>query len=267
MRLKRLVSSALIVVGGLVAQPALAHFDFVPKIVSGQVATAGHDDGAGIDVNDLRVGGYDFGETAGDPYNIGDPGFNSLGATSFAAGTQLRLRGLPVDGKFLRYWDGTGSPSFGAAPAGVTLDLAGSPTRLVTFSDSALTYIPASTPSLLIGSFSANGSIHVHVTSSIYAGGLQVADSVPEGAYLISFDLFNPASDGITSTGVTASDPLFIVYNNGLSEELHDEAIEQVQATPVPEPAAISSLLLGAAALLRRGRRTAAATRIVHPAP
>lgn len=232
---------------------ALAHFDFIPRIESNQIITAGHDDENGIDVASLRVGGYDFGENIDDPYNIGDPGFNTVGASTFTGGTQLRLRGLAIDGKNLRYWNGIGSPSFSPAPAGVTLDLSASPTRAATFSDASVTYTPASTPSLLIGSFAANGAMHVHLTSSIFADGDQLADSVPQGAYLLSFELFNQTSDG-NPTGVVPSTPLFIVYNNGLTEAQHAAAINFAQSTYVPEPASLLWLISLGALLIRAPR-------------
>jgi hypothetical protein len=263
MRVKSIVTSAAAAAAAAVglalsAPVASAHFDFVPRVESGKVVTGGHDDEAGVDVGVLRVGGYDFGEVVGDPYNVGDPGFNTIGASAFAAGSQLRLRGLAVDGRFLRYWDGAGSPTFGAAPAGATLSLAGSPTRSATFADSALTYAPDSPATLLIGSFASNGALHVHLTSSVFENGQQVDGSVPEGAYLVSFDLINPNADG-SASGVAGSDPLFVVYNNGLTEAQHDAAIDAAGAAyasaPAPEPGSPGLVLAAGGGLLCRRRR------------
>ncbi|MDB5327064.1 MAG: hypothetical protein JWM57_2633, partial [Phycisphaerales bacterium] len=110
----------------ILSQYSSAHFDFVPKIVNGQIATGGHDDEEGVDVDTLRVGGYDFGEVPEDPYNIGDPGFNTNGGSAFVGGSSLRLMAEPVKGAFLSYWDGAGPVSFTAVPAGVSLSLSGS---------------------------------------------------------------------------------------------------------------------------------------------
>lgn len=236
-------SSSLAAISALVLAPslALAHFDFVPRVSDGKVAAAGHDDANGLDVPSLTVSGFDFGENLDDPYNIADPGFNSLGPTSFTPSSQLRLVPLGVAGSYLRYWDGTGEPAFAPASPSVRIDLVGSPSRKVSFTASAATLTPSSSTSLLVGTFDAvNAALHVHLGSSIYFAGLQQPDTVPVGAYLLSFQLINPG------TPVAGSDPLFIVFNNGLTEELHDDAIALVQSSyaraVVPEPATLALL-------------------------
>lgn len=233
---------------GLAASLASAHFDFVPKIVNNQVATAGHDDEEGVDVSSLIVAGYDFGEIAADPYNIGDPGFNTQGASAFTASSTLRLAAQTHNGRYLSYWNGTGDPTFGSVPSGVSLTLAGSPSRYVSLTETSATYAPSSTPSLLIGTFSSNGAMHVHLTSSIFKDGDQVEDSVPVGAYLIAFELLNP------NTGVANSEPLYIIFNNGLTEEVHDGAIDAFAASlnAIPEPASLGLLTLALPLLTRR---------------
>lgn len=244
-----IVSAAAVALTGAAAPMAWAHFDFTPRVEGNQVVTGGHDDVEGTDVDILRVNGYDFGETPGDPYNIGDPGFNTQGASTFTGASTLRLAGLPIEGAYLRYWDGTGAPAFDQAPANVSLMLSGSPTRYATFTGDGVTYTPSSPSSLLVGTFSGSGAMHVHLGTSIFADGDQIEGTVPEGAYLLAFELSNPG------TGVTTSDPLYIVYNNGLDEEVHDAAMDHVQSTLVPEPATFGALGAGAAGLLMRRRR------------
>lgn len=230
---------------------ASAHYDFVPKIENGKIYTAGHDDEATdpalIDVSYLPVGGFDFGEILDDPYNINDPGFNTLGPSAFQAGTQLRFQPLSISsGSFIQYWSGSGSPAFSPAPAGVSLQLAASPTRYVTYTPTSATVTTSpSASSLLIGTFASNGSIHVHLNASIFLDGAQDPDSIPTGAYLISFKLLNPG------TSLADSDPLYIVFNNGLTEELHDAAIDAV-ASSIPEPTDAVALLPALALLNRR---------------
>jgi len=224
------------------------HFDFVPSVsLGGQIVTGGYNDESAESVSSLIVNGYDFGENAFDPYTIGDPGFNTRGASSFQGGSTLHLSGLPVDGRFLSYWDGDGAVSFGDTPAGVTLDVAFSPTLKATFSTGALVYAPGTASSVPIGTFSGTGSLHTHVESSIFFDGLQAENTVPVGAYLLSFELLNPGGTA------TTSDPLFIVYNNGLDEEVHGAAI-----AAVPEPATIGLLGLLAPLALRRRRAASA---------
>lgn len=229
----------------------MAHYDFVPRIQDGRVTAAGVDDENGTSVNELRVAGYDFGENAFDPYNIGDPGFNTGGPSAFAGGTQLRLAARAVDGRFLSYWNGVGTPAFGQVPAGVTIDLAGSPTRYVTFGDTSVTYAPSLPSSLLIGSFTSAGAMHIHLGASAFKDGLQEADSVATGAYLIAFDLVNRTGGG-AATGVADSLPFYAVFNNGLIEARHDDAIAHVQAAFVPEPASLAVFGVGGLLFLRR---------------
>lgn len=226
------------------SQYSSAHFDFVPEVVNGQIATGGHDDEEGVDVDSLRVGGYDFGEVPEDPYNIGDPGFNTNGVSTFVGGSSLRLTAGPVNGAFLSYWDGTGPVNFTTAPAGASLSLSGSPTRSLSLTGTSATYLPASSDSLLVGTFAANGALHQHLGSSLAS----LTGTPAVGAYLISFELTNPGG------AASASDPLYVVYNNGLSEETHDAAISAVEASLVPEPTTLAMLAAGGGLLLRRVR-------------
>ncbi|HQY89442.1 MAG TPA: hypothetical protein PK402_12390 [Tepidisphaeraceae bacterium] len=230
----------------LSAQSVCAHMDFIPGISNNQVVTSGRDDLTNEFVESLIVNGYDFGEVEGDPYNIGDPGFNTGGPSAFSTGSTLRLAGLAVDGRFLSYWNGAGDPSFGSPAAGTSLVISGSPTRFVTFTESSISYAPTSPASLLIGTFSTGGSLHSHVSSSLLLNNLQEPDSIPVGAYLLSFSLSNP------STGVMDSDSLFVVYNNGLDESVHDAAIDFVSATYVPEPTMLMVALAALPLLARR---------------
>ncbi len=77
--------------------------------------------------------------------------------------------------------------------------------------------------------------------------------NAPDGIYLVGLQLTLPGS------GLADSDVLYLVYNNGLDEAVHDEAIDWVHTNlVVPEP---SSWILMATALAsigachrRRGR-------------
>ena len=104
----------------------------------------------------------------------------------------------------------------------------------------------------LVQTIGSGGTVHRHFVSSLYANDL--ASNVPgeidflappEGVYAFSLELT------LTQDQTTyVSDPFWIVFNNGLNEELHEAAM----AALVPEPASLSLLGIGVLALLRRRR-------------
>jgi hypothetical protein len=76
------------------------------------------------------------------------------------------------------------------------------------------------------------------------------APNAPDGVYLVGLTLTLPGS------GLADSDPIYLVYNNGLDEQIHDEAIDWVQAQLVPEPSTwLLAALGGSAAAIARLRR------------
>lgn len=219
---------------------AQGHADVVPYALNNKIFSGGHNDVSLADNIELRVFGYDFGEDPLDPYIIGDPGFNNGG---FAIGV------FPNDGLLpsgftlgfdvvtnLQYWDGAGGVSFAAAPVDVELGLQrGSNTVYVSGSGQTGT-VPT------IGSTGISGRVHVHISSLLEStdGVDPLAPNAPDGIYMLGMTLKLPGS------GLANSDTLYFVYNNGLDEEVHDEAIDWVQnALVVPEPS--SYLLMGTA--------------------
>lgn len=233
-----------------IAASLQAHDDVVPYELNGKIFTGGHDDALGTDTIVQRVFGYDFGEEPSDPYIIGDPGFNN---GAFGIGIFPNDGLLPVNQTLtfsvltnLQYWDGTGSVSFDAAPAGVDLGIKrGSFTLHVSGTGQS-----GVTPTL--GGTAAAGRLHVHVESQLnFTDGTDLTlPNAPEGIYLVGLELALP--------GLTNSDPIYFLYNNGLDEEIHDEAINWVEANLVPEPSSLSLAaisLLGMAAFGRQRRR------------
>jgi hypothetical protein len=233
------------------------HADVVPYAFGGKILTGSHSDATLEDRLDVRVFGYDFGEDPGDPYFIGDPGFNNGG---FAIGV------FPNDGLLpsgftlgfdiatnLQYWDGAGAVDFAAAPVDVSLGLQrGSNTVEVSGSGQSGT-VPT------ISSTGASGRVHVHLGSLLNStdGIDPAAPNAPDGIYMLGMTLKLPGS------GIEESDTLYFVYNNGLDEEVHDLAMDWVQSTlVVPEPSSVILLgsALGAVTLIgwRKRRRSAA---------
>lgn len=222
------------------AGAAAAHDDVVPYALDGKIVTGGHDDATLSDTVALRVFGYDFGEDPGDPYFIGDPGFNNGGfAIGVFPGNGLLPSGFTLAFDVitnLQYWDGAGAVNFSTAPVDVALGLQrGSNTVHVSGSGQTGT-VPT------IGGTGASGRLHVHLGSLLeHTDGINpAAPNAPDGIYLLGMTLKLPGS------GLANSDPLYFVYNNGLDEEVHDQAIEWVTNTlVVPEPS--SWLMMGSA--------------------
>jgi hypothetical protein len=241
----------LILCGAAVAH---AHDDVVPYALDGKIVTGGHDDGLGTDALEMRVFGYDFGEEPSDPYFIGDPGFNN---GAFAIGVYPNNGLLPTGFTLgfdvvtnLQYWDGAGSVSFAGAPLDVSLGLQrGSNTVFVSGAGQSGT-VPT------IGSTGASGRLHVHLGSLLnYTDGINPdLPNPPDGIYLLGLTLKLPGS------GLSDSDTLYFVYNNGLDEEVHDQAMDWVQNTlVVPEPSSYVLMATAAGALgliARRKRRS-----------
>lgn len=237
------------------------HYDIVPYATgtgAGATLLAGGYDDSGELPTELMLNtfGYDFGET--EAYFAGHPGFNNVSA--FTTGV------FPNDGKLpsgslvlsifqgtygsLRYWDGSGTPSFLPVTGGVEVNLnrGGSNLRVGAFTSSGsltIASIPGVGPSA--------GRVHQHLTASIGSGG--------SGS---SFGLLG-ADDGLyafgamLSIGGLVSDPIYFVFNQGMSEEIHAEGINFYSAQVVPEPSSVALAGLGVAVLagaaLRRRMR------------
>lgn len=223
------------------ANMAVAHDDVTPYALDGKIVTGGHDDEAGTNTIEQRVYGYDFGEDAADPFFIGDPGINN---GAFAIGLFPNDGLLPAGFTLgfnvltnLRYWDGTGAVSWGLPAAEVSLGLQrGSNTVTISGLGQSGT-VPT------IGSTGASGRVHVHLGSLLNSSdGIDPAGpNAPNGIYMISLELKLPGS------GLANSDSIFFVYNNNMDEEVHDLAIEDIEASLlVPEP---STYALGLSAL------------------
>jgi hypothetical protein len=217
----------------IVAAPslALAHFDVVAYEDNGKIATGGHDDGTNEDIVSTRVFGYDFGEEPGDPYFIGDPGFNN---GAFAIGVFPNNGLLPASKTLgfnvttnLLYWDGTGSVAFAPAPAGVSLGLQRSSSTVHISGTGQTGTVPT------ISSTGASGRVHEHLGSLLQFSDdtNPAAPNAPDGIYVVGIELTLPDS------GLANSDPIYLVYNALVDEEVHDEAMAYVEAQLVPEPA------------------------------
>jgi hypothetical protein len=243
-----------VVVGVLVmciAAPALAqHFDIRPRVENSKLVTDGFEDSTSMTEPNVAVFGYDFGENVDDPFFTQDPGFNSASGSGMTPGAALRFNLLSG----LSYWNGAGAVSFAPVATGESLRLNFGAT------DRTLTGASGAQTGFAIQSVDAGGGVHRHLNAflngsdgnTVPAGpgswgagdGVQAAN----GIYLFSMELLLDPTGGIDK-----SDPIFLVYSNGLSETVHDAAIDWVNENLVPEPA-VMGLLAPVWVLLRRTR-------------
>lgn len=229
------------------------HADVVPYTNGSAILTGAHDDLGGTTSQSMSVFGYDFGEDPLDPWIINDPGFNN--SSAFTTGvfpndgklpTQSSLALAIAAGAYgpLHFWDGSGSPSFTPASDGVGINLnKGSFNLLIGGS--------TTTGSLGIASTGLQGRVHQHLNSSIGSGWNGTAFTTPG------------AADGLYAFGVTlsagglTSEPIYFLYNVGLTETVHDEAIAWYEANvvAVPEPSSATLAGIAIAGSMWLGRR------------
>lgn len=232
------------------ATVALAqHADIRPFVENGQLKTSGFIDSTSTTIPGLRVFGYDFGEFLDDPYFTQDPGFNAAAGSGMPAGSLLSFI-VPDAGSFglpsnLSYWNGTGTLDLNSwvSPGDAELRLSFGSSNLVVGDATGLQ------AGFNIQTVSADGSIHRHLNAFLNVGNPDPA----EGIYLLAMELHS------SDAGIHNSLPFFLVYNNGLSEEVHDKAIDWVQSQLVPEPTGIVLASFGALMGLGVWRRCVAA--------
>jgi len=111
----------------------------------------------------------------------------------------------------------------------------------------------------LIQSVKSNGSLHKHFTTSLFAdgatsnvpmtGGLPTPGYIEPMAGIYAFSIELTMTNGGTTY---TSQPVWIVFNNGMDEEIHEAAMESFA---VPEPMSLAMLLaMGGVAAMRRRR-------------
>lgn len=219
------------------------HADIRPYVEDGRIHTDGYIDDTMETVSGLRVFGYDFGEEPSDPFFAAEPGINAAAGSGLPVGSQLLFRvpnaslfGLPSN---LGYWEGADADPLAAGtqvafrqPPGseaVRLNL-GSHDLLV---GSDLGEIAG----FALGTVDSSGALHDHLSAFLENAGL---GDPAGGIYLVVLEFLS--SDPL----VGSSEPVFIVYNHGLKEELHDLAMDWVaeNLATVPEPSTMLSAVI-----------------------
>ncbi|HRK32329.1 MAG TPA: hypothetical protein PLD59_14780 [Tepidisphaeraceae bacterium] len=224
----------------VVTSAALAEYDVSPKIEGGVIKTNAFFDAEEVEVGNVAVFGYNFGEEVLLPPNeLPDPGFHPLPGSGFAEGSQIGIQTLSV----LQYWNGVGPISFAPAASGTTLSYA--------FGSSAAsvdgTTIPAN--DVLVGPVDEFGEFDDHLDTEITL-------AAASGIYMVAARL------NTTTPGITPSDSIFILFNYGLEEDVLEDAVVFARDTfapgtvipVVPEPAALGLLAAALPMALRRRR-------------
>ncbi len=242
-----LVATMLLFAGPVVAQEhEHEHYDIAPYLVGGQLLTGGLDHDGHHTAPPITVYGFEFGEDPFDPFNPSDPGVNqAAGVGNLPSGAALSYNILSS----LLYWDGADPVAFGSSGDAYISLLMGAQSRTLDADSGAQagSYIQA---------VLADGSVHKHFTTSLYAApgagnvpGIGDLTYVEPAAGIYAFSLELELNDSGT---IYTSDPFWAVFNNGLDEHAHHEAMEHL----VPEPASLSLLAMGGVALLRRRKRS-----------
>lgn len=238
-------SKMLVGAAALAAVAAVASaedYDVSPKIDGGVIKTNAFFDADEIEVENVSVFFYQFGEDPILPPNeLADPGFHPLPGSGFALGSQI---GLDTTG-VLNFWDGSGAPVFAPAGAGTSLSykFGTNPANSATVTGTA---IP--TNDVLLGPVDAVGEFDDHLDTDITL-------SAPAGVYYFTGRV------NTTMAGVTPSDTIHLLFGYGVEEETLLSAAFFVRDTfapgttvPIPEPAALGVLAAGLPLLVRQRR-------------
>jgi hypothetical protein len=225
-------------------------FDVSPAIGAGnKIVTNAFQDGAEAEIKNVRVFPYAFGEEETQPYFLSDPGFHPLpGVSGFAGGSLIGFNLLAP----LRYWSGTGSPSFSAVGTGDSLRFE--------FGSSAVTSTGGGIPSpsgFGFGVIEPSGEFDDHLSTYLLAPSGTIANpGMPtEGIYLVAMSL---TSD---QAGVVPSDPLYLLFSNGATDDAVLAASIYARDTfaagsvlAVPEPTTTLAAVATLTAFIRRLR-------------
>lgn len=203
----------------LAQNPHVIGSDLRPRNAAGRIEIDAFDDVLGQVVPAVRTFGWRFQTIPGDPYFLQDPGFNATSASGLPGGSALGFN-LVLG---LRYFTGSGPVSFTNTPAGETLTL--------NFGAGNVTISDATTPQpgFNFVTLAPNGSAHRHLNSVLNPG---TAPTPATGVYLTAIRVTDTA-------GLTPSDAMYLVFNNGAAPLDYDRTIRYV-ATPFPGDANFS---------------------------
>lgn len=193
------------------------HADIFVQSLNGTLFTSGWDHATGEIISpDMRVFEGEFGIDPAFPFSTDEPGISSnlIGTTL----TMNLLAGLSV-------WNGNG---FDSTSAFLLASYGGQDA----FSTTGGSF-----------SFLVSEGLDLHPEYTVLGSG---STDPSNGIYLAAFT--------ISSANHADSEPLYVVFNLGMSELDHEAATGWVESNIVPAPGALA--LIGAAGLMRRRRRS-----------
>lgn len=222
-------------------------FDLSPKVDSNnKIVLDAFEDATEEAFENVRVFAYEFGEIPEQPYFLPDPGFHPLPGSGFAPGS---LVGFQLAAP-LQYWAGAGAPAFAPVASGESIRLG--------FGADAVVSSGGAVPSpagFQFGVIDASGEFDDHLETYLLGSGGTIANpgSPAEGIYLLTLQVTS------STAGITASDPVYLLFTNG---ELEGELLQAAlfvrdtfapgTTVLVPEPASLTAL--ASLALVRRRR-------------
>jgi hypothetical protein len=234
--------SFVILAGLLAATHAPAqHFDILAaRDANNRIVTGSADFDGGVFTVGPRVFAADFNTLVTD-----EPGYNAAsnptGGFALPGNTPLsfdfKAMTIGAATSNLMYWDGVGAVNFAPVSVGQTLSLIKTVDGGASATVSGTAFDVAGYE---IQTSSASGVIHRHLDFQL--GGT----ATPNGIYLVA--------QQFRMTGLQNSDSFYIVFNSGMAEAIHDNAVDWVNINfvPVPEPAGVMIVAAFAALGMRR---------------
>jgi hypothetical protein len=222
---------SVIILSGACTTLALAHgedADYGLAIDNGSVVVGIGDHDAGM-ISDFgeRVFGAEL-TISGSNWFAGEPGI-FIEEASLPDNTQVSFTLTSP----LMYWDGIGAVSFSQAANAMSLGF-GPASVATAFDNNPVAGFSINFDADQVGGFDE----HLDYT---------IDSSAPAGIYLLA--------NTFSLSGAADSDVIFTVFNAGLDEEIHDEAIEYVESVLVPTPGALGVFALTALTATPRRRR------------
>jgi hypothetical protein len=198
--------------------------DILLYLENSTIITAMEDDD---EVIPWRVFGSEFGEDPDAPYFTDEPGFDSEAGT-FPVPSSV---GFNIQNALLA-WNGNGFSDTDS-------------TMTIKYIFQEVTSGGGFVPGFGIP-VSNDGSWHKHL--GFILNGPNRSDPA-DGIYLLELTLWN------SDPSVYGSVPFYMVFNNGMPDDLHDEVMDWVQDNIVPEPVTLLSLGVLSIYALRKRRK------------